>query len=84
MDLWSIEQVRAYLGAASTGSARRTLSNWGVAAVTYGRSPSGRAQAMFDSEQVEAAKQGRPGRGARTDKRAYRAAHEAPPDPAQR
>jgi len=68
-ELWDIERVRAFLGAASTKSASRTLSRWSVKAVTYERGASGRPEARFDAGQVRAAKEARPGRGARTDLR---------------
>lgn len=67
MDRWSIEQVRAHLGAASTGSARRTLSRLGVKAVAYEPGASGRAEARYDAQQVRVAVETRPGRGKRTD-----------------
>jgi len=66
-DLWTIDQVAEYLGAASTGSARRTLSRWGVKAVAYRPGPSGRVVAHYDPAAVRAAHAARPGRGARTD-----------------
>lgn len=66
-ELWSIHQVVEHLGAASTGSARRTLSRWGVEAVDYQRGASGRPEARYDADQVRAAFTSRPGRGARTD-----------------
>lgn len=67
MELWSIEDARAYLGASSTGSARRTLSRWGVEAVRYERRVNGRLEARYDADHVRVAKANRPGRGARTD-----------------
>ena len=66
-EVWSIEQVRAFLGAASAKSASRTLSRWGVHAVGYERGESGRPEARFDAQQVRDAKDARPGRGSRTD-----------------
>jgi len=66
-ELWTIDQVADYLGAASTGSARRTLSRWGVRAVRYEPGPAGRPMARWSADAVRAAKAGRPGRGARTD-----------------
>lgn len=66
-ELWSIDQAAEYLGAASTGSARRTLSRWGVAAVDYKPNEGGRPAARYDAEQVRTAAATRPGRGARTD-----------------
>lgn len=68
-ELWSITQVVQHLGAASTGSARRTLSRWGVEAADYQRGANNRIQAVYDADQVRAAAADRPGRGARTDLR---------------
>lgn len=66
-ELWSIGQVARHLGATSTGSARRTLSRWGVEAADYQRGANNRIQARYDADQVRAAAAARPGRGARTD-----------------
>lgn len=66
-DLWSIRDVAAYLGATSTGSARRTLSRWGVTAIRHEPGPSGRVEARYDPAKVQAAHAARPGRGTRTD-----------------
>lgn len=66
-ELWTIDQVADYLGAASPDSARRTLSRWGVKAVRYEPGPSGRPMAHWSADAVRAAKAARPGRGARTD-----------------
>ena len=66
---WSIGQVSEFLGAASTGSARRTLSRWGVKAVRYEPGASGRPEARYDAQQVREASEARPGRGTRTDLR---------------
>ena len=66
-ELWTIDQVVDYLGASSPGSARRTLSRWGVKAVRYEPGPSGRPMARWPADAVRAAKAARPGRGARTD-----------------
>ena len=68
-ELWTADQVADYLGAASTGSARRTLSRWGVRAVAYRPGPSGRPQAYYRADEVRAAHAARPGKGARTDLR---------------
>jgi hypothetical protein len=65
--LWTIAQVSDYLGAASTGSARKTLHRWGVHAVA--RQPGRAGVSLYDAEQVCAAHAARPGRGARTDLR---------------
>lgn len=67
MELWSIEQAREHLKAASRKSASRTLSRWGVKAVRYEPGESGRPEARYDAQQVREAAQSRPGRGARTD-----------------
>lgn len=64
-ETWTITEAAAYLRAASTGSARRTLSRWGVTAV--GRQPGRGGESLYDADQVRAAKAARPGRGARTD-----------------
>lgn len=63
---WTIDQVAEFLGAASTGSARKTLSQWGVQAI--GRQPGRAGQSLYDAQQVRTAKAKRPGRGYRTDK----------------
>lgn len=65
--LWSIAQVAEHLGTVSTGSARRSLSRWGVSAVEYRKGPSGRTEARYNAEEVRAAAANRPGRGSRTD-----------------
>lgn len=64
---WSIDEVAAHVGAATSRSATRTLSRWGIKAAGYERSDSGRARAMYPAAEVRAAKESRPGRGARTD-----------------
>ncbi|MEU8136089.1 hypothetical protein [Streptodolium elevatio] len=67
-ELWTIDQAAEHIGAASTGSARKTLSRWGVTAVGYQRHPeSGRPAARYLADDVRAAHANRPGRGARTD-----------------
>ena len=66
-ELWTIAQVADYLDAASTGSARKTLHRWGVHAI--GRPPGRAGASLYNPEQVRTARAGRPGRGARTDKR---------------
>jgi hypothetical protein len=66
--MWTIDQVAEYLGAASTGSARRTLSRWEVKAVGYQPHPvSGRPSGRYLAEEVRAAHAARPGQGARND-----------------
>jgi hypothetical protein len=67
-ETWTIDQVADYLGAASTGSARKTLSRWGVSAI--GRQPGRAGASLYDPAQVRAAKDAAPGRGARTDRKA--------------
>ncbi|MFF0052578.1 MULTISPECIES: hypothetical protein [unclassified Streptomyces] len=62
---WTIAEVAEYIGAASTDSARRTLSRWGVRAT--GREPGRGGASLYDREQVRTAKAARPGRGARSD-----------------
>ena len=64
---WTIAQVTEFLGAASPGSARRTLSRWGVRAAAYVAGVRGRPEARYDAQQVRDAHASRPGRGARTD-----------------
>ena len=62
---WTISEVADFLGAASTGSARRTLSRWGVRAI--GRRAGRGGESEYDAGQIRAAHAARPGRGARTD-----------------
>lgn len=66
-ELWTIDQVAALLGI-KPGSARGTLSRWGVKAVEHRQVPGGRVQAYYDPDEVRAAAANRPGRGARTDR----------------
>ncbi len=69
-ELWTIKQAAEHIGSASTGSARKTLSRWGVAAYDYQPHPSsGRPQARYRADEVREAKATRPGRGARTDRK---------------
>lgn len=63
---WTIAQVAEYLGI-KPASARGQLSRWGITAATYEIGDSGRPEARFDADQVQAAYAHRPGRGARTD-----------------
>ncbi|GAX57352.1 hypothetical protein [Streptomyces olivochromogenes] len=63
---WTIAEVASYLGAASTGSARKTLSRWGVKAVA--RQPGRAGASLYDAEQIRAARSSAPGQGARTDR----------------
>jgi hypothetical protein len=67
-ELWTIDQVTEHLGAASTGSARKTLSRWGVKAIA--RQPGRAGASLYDPEQVRAAQASAPGQGARTDRTA--------------
>ncbi|MGW3072383.1 hypothetical protein [Kitasatospora sp. NPDC001132] len=62
---WTIEDVTDRIGASSTGSARKTLSRWGVEATS--RQPGRAGQSVFHAGDVIAAMNNRPGRGARTD-----------------
>jgi len=62
---WTLGEVTAWLGAASPGSARRTLHRWGIASV--GRLPGRGGESLYDRGQVLAARDGRPGRGHRSD-----------------
>jgi hypothetical protein len=64
-ELWTIERVATYIGASSTGSARRTLSRWEVAAVSRQAGRGG--QSLYNAAQVREAKNARPGRGKRND-----------------
>jgi len=65
--LWTIAEVAEFLGAASTGSARKTLSRWGVTARS--RQPGRAGASLYSETEIRAAKAAAPGRGARTDKR---------------
>lgn len=66
MTLWTIAEVAAYLGV-KPGSARGTLSRWGVRAVDHHVDGNGRAHSLYNPDEVRAAHAARPGRGARTD-----------------
>jgi hypothetical protein len=69
LDLWTIDDVAAYLGV-KPSSARGALSRMGVRAHSFRSHPqSHRAQALYDPEQIRAANAERPGQGARTDRR---------------
>ena len=61
----TLAEVVAYIGAASEGSARKTLSRWGVSAV--GREPGRGGASLYDRTEIREAKAGRPGRGHRSD-----------------
>lgn len=68
-ELWTIDQVAAYLRV-QPGSARGALSRWGVKAHDYQPHPdSGRPQARFDAAKVKQAEAERPrrARSARAD-----------------
>ena len=65
-ELWTIAKVVEYLGASSAGSARKTLSRWGVKAVA--RQPGRAGASLYDPDTVRAAKDSAPGQGIRTDR----------------
>jgi hypothetical protein len=65
-ELWTIAEVADHLGV-QPGSARGTLSRWGVRAVQRRIDEHGRAHSLYDPDEVRAAHASRPGRGARTD-----------------
>ncbi|MFI1485814.1 hypothetical protein [Streptomyces sp. NPDC020747] len=66
-DLWTIDDVAAYLGI-QPSSARGALSRMRVRARSFRAHPqSHRAQALYNPEQVKTANAARPGRGKRTD-----------------
>ena len=65
-ELVTAEQAADLIGASSAGSARRTLSRWGVTAVDHRPSAAGRLQALFDADQVRDAHRNRPRRGRRS------------------
>lgn len=65
-ELWTIHQVAEFLGASSTGSARKTMSRWGVTAVA--RQPGRAGASLYDPDQVRSAQAAAPGQGARTDR----------------
>ncbi|NUP24161.1 MAG: hypothetical protein HOZ81_50515 [Streptomyces sp.] len=64
-ETWGLDQVMEYLGASSAGSARKTLSRWGVQAI--GREPGRGGQSLYSKTDVVYARAIRPGQGARTD-----------------
>lgn len=66
--LWTIEEVATHINASSTGSARRSLSRWGVTAFDYQPNASGRVRARYSAGDVITAHAQRPGQGARTDR----------------
>ncbi|MFF6984248.1 hypothetical protein ACFZAV_42800 [Streptomyces sp. NPDC008343] len=61
----TLAEVTEYIGATSTGSARKTLSRWGIAAT--GREPGRGGASLYDRAEIREAKAGRPGRGHRSD-----------------
>ncbi|WP_331719466.1 hypothetical protein [Streptomyces sp. NBC_01174] len=63
--LWTIEQVAAYLGASSTGSARKTLHRLAVKPVARGAGRTG--SNLYDPAHVREARDAAPGQGHRTD-----------------
>ncbi|WP_372411985.1 hypothetical protein [Streptomyces luteireticuli] len=63
--LWTLDEVRNYLGLATPNGARTALSRWGVRPVA--RQPGRSGQNLYSPEEVRKAHATRPGRGARTD-----------------
>lgn len=66
-ELWTIGEVAAFLKSPSAGSARGTLSRWGVKAIGHTVGDDGKARAQFRADDVRAAAANRLGRGRRTD-----------------
>ncbi|BFP50049.1 hypothetical protein KCMC57_64170 (plasmid) [Kitasatospora sp. CMC57] len=64
-ETWGLDQVAAHIGASSTGSARKTLSRWGVQAVS--REPGRGGQSLYSKTEIVYARATRPGQGTRTD-----------------
>jgi len=64
-ETWGLDQVVNYIQASSAGSARKTLSRWGVQAV--GREPGRGGQSLYSKTDIVYARAIRPGQGARTD-----------------
>ena len=64
-DLWTIQDVAQHIGASSTGSARRTLSRWGIRATQHHIDDHGRAHSLYNPEEVRNARDSRPGRSRR-------------------
>jgi hypothetical protein len=62
---WTIDEVATRIGAASTGSARKILSNLGVTAVR--REPGRGGKSIYNALEILIAQAARPGQGARTD-----------------
>lgn len=65
-DLWTTEQVATYLGIAQ-GSARKTLSRWGVE--PYDREPGRNGSHRYVADDVRAAHASAPGTGNRAPRR---------------
>jgi hypothetical protein len=66
IEVWSIRQTAEYLGV-TADSARRQLSRWGIQRASTGTSEAGRITALYPADDIRAAHEARPGRGARTD-----------------
>ena len=66
-ETWGLDQVAAHIGASSAGSARKTLSRWGIQAV--GREPGRGGQSLYSKTDIVYARAIRPGQGTRTDLR---------------
>ncbi|MFJ8159013.1 hypothetical protein [Streptomyces sp. NPDC094468] len=65
-ELWTVSVVAAYLGftgKSATGSARKQLSRWGIAAAS--REPGRSGESLYLAAQVRAAHEGRPSPGRR-------------------
>lgn len=60
MEEWGYQQVAQYLGTPSPGSARKTLSRWGVRPARYVLGATGRPEARYDADTVRAAHAARP------------------------
>ncbi|MFB7222421.1 hypothetical protein [Streptomyces sp. NPDC056227] len=73
-ELWTIDQVAdelGFKGDSAKGTARKTLSRWGVERHDMVDHPdSGRPQARYKASDVKAAQAVAPGRGSRTDQKA--------------
>jgi hypothetical protein len=53
--LWDAKRVADFIGASSIAAARATLSRWGVEAVEYTRTESGRNKALYPATAVRQA-----------------------------
>lgn len=76
--LWTIHDVAQHIGATSTGSARRTLSRWGIQATS--RQPGRAGASLYDPDAVRTAHAARPGRGYRSDIRTHPNSDDQMPD----